>query len=146
MIQTHNTTLSSSLAEFVIAVDINGNVTGQDSVSSALSHDSLLASEVHEEQEMIEKEQEETNQPALDPAHTAGKLVIAEEIALSRLDKKAFNILLSALGGKHPYMFLAIWLLAAICMEATITFRTWYLGYWGLQYDNRPSSEVPAAQ
>lgn len=137
--------LASPLADFVVAVDIDGNATGQGSdVSIAVSHDPLLASEVQEGLDIAEKEQESLDQPAQKPG--AGKLVLAEEIMQGRVSRKAMNIFVSALGGGYPILFMVIWIIGGISAEAMIDFQVWYLGYWGSQYDTHPSSEVPVAR
>ena len=47
--------LASALADYVVAVGLDGHVTGEESIASALQHDSKLAVEVANEEE-LEKE------------------------------------------------------------------------------------------
>lgn len=134
--------LATPLADFVVDVDMDGNVTPQGSgIAAVLSHDQVLASEVQEEDKLV-KQKEDIDSTAQEP--NSGKLVIAEEIKQGRVDQSAYNLFLFALGGKHPVVFLVLWITGIILTEGITNFQIWYLGYWGSKYETRPSSEISA--
>ena len=83
--QTHNIALAGPIAEYVVAVSQDGCVSGQDSVASALEHDSKLAAEVAKEEEVATKADEAA--PAInETAEKAnGKLIVEEEVEIGRV-------------------------------------------------------------
>lgn len=83
-VQTHNVTLTTSLADFVVTLGSNGQVSAQDSIPEALMKDAALAEEVEEEEEEVKKEEEVVDGKPEEEGKKkpAGKLVLAEEIAI----------------------------------------------------------------
>lgn len=82
--QTHNIALAGPIAEYVVAVSLDGHVRGEDSVASALKHDNKLAAEVSIEQEVSSADERvpatiETSEKA------NGKLVVEEEVELGHV-------------------------------------------------------------
>ena len=75
---------------------------------------------------------------------TDGKLVVAEEIAKGHVTWKSVKLYLSGLGGDYPLMFFSIWISVSFLTDWMDTFQTWFLGYWGTQYETRAPSEVDA--
>ena len=90
--KTHNVTMASPFADFVVALGVDGRITSQGSIANALEHDSKLAAEVAKEQADIEKAEETVDEqvPAEEPPKPdAGKLVVEEEIAVGHVGLQA---------------------------------------------------------
>jgi hypothetical protein len=109
-------------------------------LSAAIARDPTLAAEVKHDQEVTKVGQEEI--PVEDKKPAEGKLIVAEEIVEGHITWSSFKLLLGSLGGGHPILFFVICILALLMNEWSITFQTWFLGYWGSQYETRPASEV----
>ena len=73
---------------------------------------------------------------------TAGKLVIAEEVAHGHVSWKAIKLFLGALGGKHVLLFFSVWIGGILAVQFMTIFSTWFLGYWGSQYETHHGGEV----
>jgi len=52
------------------------------------------------------------------------------------------KLLLSGLGGRHPWAFLIFWVFGIALAEYVLTLQTWFLGRWGSQYEVNAPSEV----
>ena len=83
VLQTHNVAMVSPVADFLVDMGSDGRILSQGSLSSALSQDTKLAKEVEEEQQVLEKAEQEVDDPsekAPQVKQNAGKLVVAEEM------------------------------------------------------------------
>ncbi|KAF8953252.1 multidrug resistance-associated ABC transporter [Flammula alnicola] len=141
LLVTHNVALAGPVADFVVAIGIDGTVKTQETeVSLAVARDSKLASEVKEDQEITEIGQEDIQTAPKKPAD--GKLIVTEEIVEGHVTWKSIKLFLSSLGGNHPILFFFAVLGILLFNELSITFQVWYLGYWGSQYEHHPASEV----
>ena len=109
-------------------------------MSAALARDATLAAEVKHDEEVTAIGQEEIPAEPKKPAD--GKLIVAEEIVEGHITWRSFKLLLGSLGGGHPILFFVTCVLALLLNEWSITFQTWFLGYWGSQYETHPASEV----
>lgn len=89
--QTHNIALAGPTAEYVVAVTLDGCVSGQDSISSALEHDSKLAAEVAEDQETATLTTESAPTTGKVVGKANGKLIVEEEIELGHVGWSASN-------------------------------------------------------
>lgn len=81
-----------------------------------------------------------------DPAQKVageGKLTVAEEIVEGRVTWHSFKLFLTGLGGDYPILFCVVVITALLLDYSSHNFQTWYLGYWGSQYESHPASEVP---
>ncbi|TFK34799.1 hypothetical protein BDQ12DRAFT_761446 [Crucibulum laeve] len=126
---THSIALTSPIADFVMAIGLNGTVTSQSSdISIALDSDPSLAQELAEEEEKLQKMEEEVVLPKKE-AKADGKLMIAEEIVEGHVSWKSVKLFLSSLSG--------------IVFESAVSaFQIWFLGFWGSQYEQHASSEI----
>lgn len=131
--------LVGSLAQFIVSLGLDGEIRSQGSdISTALSSDPVLASEVEHDKERAEKEAIQT--PA-GPIPT-GKLMVPEEIAEGHITWKSMNLLLSGFGGDHPIVFFTIVVAGILGEQLFTTGQTWFLGVWGAQYEKHRPSEV----
>jgi hypothetical protein len=126
--QTHNVVLVGPIAEFVVAMNAEGQILSRGSVSEVLASAKDLGKEIEKEQEVVD---------ALDAIDFAvvdgkkgktdvkknGKLVVAEEVAVGHVSWKAsalphtepafccandlgsVNLLFASQGGSHPALF-----------------------------------------
>jgi len=139
--QTHNVALASPIADFIVSIGSNGRVRTQGkTLSAAFARDATLVAKVKHDEEVMNIGQQEI--PAEPKKPVEGTLIIAEEIVEGHITWRSFKLLLESLGGGQPIFFFAICVLALLLNECSITFQTWFLGYWGSQYETRPSSEV----
>ena len=141
--QTHNIALVGPIAEFVVSLGLDGSVQTQGTdISSFLEkeNDPRAASEVEQEQKMLQDMKEETEPKP--KATSDGKLVVAEEIVQGRVTWKSMKLLISALGGNHPILFFGVLVGWSALGSMILTARTWFLGVWGSQYEDHPSSDV----
>lgn len=46
------------------------------------------------------------------------------------------------MGGKRPLLFWLILCGAMLSVEVSLTFETWFLGYWAQQYEDHDPSEI----
>jgi len=133
--------LVGPIADFIVSIGSNGRVRTQGgALSAVIARDPALAAEVKHDEEITEIGQEAM--PAEPKKAGEGKLIVAEEIVEGHITWSSFKLLLGSLGGSHPILFFVICVLALLMNEWSITFQTWFLGYWGSQYETRPSSEV----
>lgn len=108
----------------------------------ALAKNPALAAEVEEDREVTEIAKEEIDGPQAKPKPADGKLVVAEEVAVGHVTWRSVKLLLSSLGGDHTILFFTFVMAAFVLNEWSITFQTWFLGYWGSQYETHLPSEV----
>jgi len=55
---------------------------------------------------------------------------------------RSFKLLANGLGGAHPFLFFFLFVGGFTLTEWTMTFQTWFLGYWGSKYEGRDESQV----
>ena len=131
--------MRTSIAGFSVTVGPNGQVSArEDTFSTAIESNAALISE---SEEAVVEMQLESFHPAKGES-TAGKLVIAEEVAHGHVSWKAIKLFLGALGGKHVILFFSIWICGTLAVQYTTILSTWFLGYWGSQYETRHRGEV----
>ena len=86
--KTHNVALTAPLADFMVSLR-DGQVLQQGTVKEVLKRDPIVSAELREEKEVLKKVDEEVDLPpgAMPPtaAHSDGKLIVAEEVALGRV-------------------------------------------------------------
>jgi ABC-type multidrug transport system fused ATPase/permease subunit len=143
ILQTHNIALVSPAAKFIVSIDQDGRVTsrGQD-IEESLKEDPELAAEAERDSEALAIAQEEVPELVHKPPPTDGKLIIAEEIETGHVTWKSLKLFLSALGGNYPLIFYSLWVVGFLLTDWSQSFQTWFLGYWGSQYEKHPASEV----
>ncbi|TFK34800.1 multidrug resistance-associated ABC transporter [Crucibulum laeve] len=140
---THNVALTSSVADFVVSIGLDGTVTSRSSdVSLALNLDSELALEVKIDEENLKKGEGEIASTEKE-TKADGKLIVVEEIAEGHVTWKSIKLFLFGLAGNgRPVIFFTIWLAGMIGEELSNNLQIWFLGYWGTQYEHRAPSEV----
>jgi len=99
-----------------------------------------MTADVKHDEELTTIGQDEI--PAEPKKPSEGTLIIAEEIVEGHITWHSFKFLLESLGGGHPILFFVICVLALLLNAWSLTFQTWFLGYWGSQYETRPSPAV----
>ncbi|KAF8803422.1 multidrug resistance-associated ABC transporter [Phlegmacium glaucopus] len=145
LLVTHNVALTAPIADLVISIGPDGipRDVGSD-ISAALESDPVLAREAEAEAEQEETEVAKQVEETIDKEEqkSDGKLILAEEIVEGRITWKAIKLFIDGLGGKHPFLFITVWLGGLLVTHAAISFGLWFLGYWGSQYDNRLPEQV----
>ena len=77
---------------------------------------------------------------AEDQKQPAGKLVVAEEKAMGRVQRDALALFFKSFGS--PFVWVAVTAIQWSGMILAIV-QTWFLGYWSDQYNYHLPSEVP---
>lgn len=143
--QTHNVALVSPIAQFIVSIGSEGAIKFHGTnIATPLMNDSELSKEVEIDQEILEHAKEEILDPQKKDAALsgAGKLILAEEIAQGHVTWKSVKLFLTALGGDYPLVFYSLWISGFLLAECIYAFRTWFLGYWGTQYESHDPSEI----
>ncbi|KAJ7646982.1 P-loop containing nucleoside triphosphate hydrolase protein [Roridomyces roridus] len=115
---THNVVLATETAKFVVSLDEN------------------LAKEVQKDQEILENAEKEVDSQPVEETKKAGagKLILAEEIAIGRVSWSALNLFFTGMGGSYTPLFFSVLMGFFLVSEAFITLQTWYLGFWASHY------------
>lgn len=146
---THNIALSMPIAEYALVLDRNGHVASYGYVAEVLQsrEETFLRDEIEKEYSKIGEDIETTLENDYEKGEKgkggetpAGKLVIAEEKAIGRVNRAAFMLYVQAVGGPLIWtvIVLMIWLGASMKI-----FQSWFLGYWSNLYESQPPSDVP---
>ncbi|KIK00806.1 hypothetical protein K443DRAFT_122663 [Laccaria amethystina LaAM-08-1] len=139
LLVTHDVSLWTSIAGFSVTVGPNGQVyASENTVSTAIESNAALNLE---SEEPVAEMQFENFHPTKGES-TAGKLVIAEEVAHGHVSWKAIKLFLGALGGKHVILFFSVWIGGTLAVQYMTVFSTWFLGYWGSQYEIHHGGKV----
>ena len=127
----------------MVSIDLNGvpHDAGTD-IAAVLESDSVLAHKADAAQQESDVERQVLDVVNKEEQTSDGKLILAEEIIEGRITWKALKLYLNGLGGNHPYLFAAIWIPGILATHVAINFGTWFLGYWGSQYENHHPEEV----
>lgn len=128
-------------AGFVVSLGADGSVQAQGTdILTVLENDPNLAAEMEREKEASEEIKNESETTVRAPAD--GKLVMGEEIVEGHIRWKSMKLLLSALSGDRPILFLLFLFLCYGAITAIAIGQTWFLGVWGAQYEAHAPSEV----
>lgn len=148
---THNIALAAPIAEYALVLGRNGRVITQGNVDEIFKSSSRLRSQVEKDRLEIEEETEaKLEEPIEDDTKiqeasriSAGKLVVAEEKAMGRVNRAAVMLFIGSMGG--PFIWTGIvgtyWFSILVML-----FQGWFLGYWSSQYLLHRSSEVPTVK
>ncbi|KAF8157940.1 multidrug resistance-associated ABC transporter [Crassisporium funariophilum] len=143
LLVTHNVALASPIAQFIVTIGQDGSVRSQDAnIESAPGEHSLLASELHHDEEVMRLAKEEILQSTTNEPKAQNQLIMAEEIAQGHVTWKSMKLFLSGLGGSYPVFFFCVWITGCLFEDWANTFQVWFLGYWGSQYETHEPSEV----
>ncbi|KAJ7643885.1 hypothetical protein FB45DRAFT_896346 [Roridomyces roridus] len=139
----HNVALTQPIADFVVTFGADGKVRAQGSLSEMVKRGSL-ASKLHKDQKLLDKADQEVDpKPAEEAAKVAdGKLILAEEVELGRVSSHSLKMYFSALSNNRPIFFLFCFVGGLLFNQSFVALRTWQLGYWARQYDDRPVEDV----
>ncbi|KAH9166802.1 hypothetical protein EDB89DRAFT_2075433 [Lactarius sanguifluus] len=161
LLVTHNVTMATPLAEYVVSLGKDSLIASHGSVSDALKKDKTLAKELaegtraikDEEKKIDSEEPDETARPA------GGKLILAEEISEGNvswdagehavqpfrisdgevhfvpLKKYEVKLFINGLGRGHPVLFWITYAGGMLLFSTLMTVQTWFMGYWAEQYD-----------
>lgn len=80
--------------------------------------------------------------PAAKPFENDGKLIVAEEVAQGHVTWKSIMLLIKNIGGDHPVFFFSFVIILFIIAECGVALTSWFLGYWGTQYERHNPSQV----
>lgn len=126
------------MAKFIVSIGPDGSLKTQGKdIEDSLEHDPRLAAEAKHDREALELGNEEYDaSPGDSKAQTVnGKLIMAEEITEGHIRWKSMKLFLTSLGGDYPLIFYSTWMTAFVLTDWANTFQTWFLGYWGSQYE-----------
>ncbi|GJJ15091.1 hypothetical protein Clacol_009366 [Clathrus columnatus] len=138
--QTHNVPLVAPVADFVVSLDINGQIASQGSLNDALSKNEGLLEEVMQEQQSIKKEEETVDTPEAEKdTKQGGKLVLAEEVAVGHVSWAAMKLYYSNMGGP---LFWITFILGMILTKSVTIAGSWLLGQWAAQFEHHPAEDV----
>ncbi|KAJ3557435.1 hypothetical protein NM688_g1474 [Phlebia brevispora] len=142
LLVTHNLTLASPIASFVVTIK-NGRVVSQGSAASALegntytSNDSIQA---HNVEVFTATEPNDKDQAA------QGKLVVDEEISEGHVGWAAFNLLFGNTGnGFNALVFWIAFIGSIFTSKLAQTLGPWILGMWAQEYESRDPQDVSAS-
>ncbi|KAJ7069538.1 hypothetical protein C8F01DRAFT_1113104 [Mycena amicta] len=141
---THNIALTRPIADFIVTFGPDGRIQAQGTISE-ISKRGPIAAQILEEQKDLDKQQQVVDPKVPEdtkPKSPDGKLIVAEEIEMGHVSASALKMYLLGMGGKHPVMFFVLFYGGLFFNQVFVALRTWMLGYWAKQYDDRPASEV----
>ncbi|KAF7340501.1 Multidrug resistance-associated ABC transporter protein [Mycena sanguinolenta] len=138
---THNVALTRPIADFVVSFSADGRIQSQGTISEITQRGPLVA-QIHRDQQALDKKQQEVDAEALVAEPAQGKLILAEEVELGHVSSSSLTMYFSAMGGKHPVFFFVFYFGGSFFQQIFITLRSWQLGNWANQYDDRPAEEV----
>ncbi|KAH8108771.1 hypothetical protein DFH11DRAFT_1057276 [Phellopilus nigrolimitatus] len=144
LLVTHNIALTAGIAKHIVVLGRQGKVSAQGPVSEILKKNSRLRAEVEKKREEVEEDIEtkldEDTEGKDDAKTSAGKLVVAEEKAMGRVEMAAIMLYVGGVGGPLIWtLILGTRWVGALMM----IFQVWFVGYWSNQYLKYPASEVP---
>ncbi|KAH8986103.1 hypothetical protein EDB92DRAFT_1949382 [Lactarius akahatsu] len=161
LLVTHNVTMVTPLADYVVSLGKDGLIAGHGSISDALKKDKTLAKELAEGTRAIKDEEKKIDSE--EPDETArpadGKLILAEEISEGNvswdageppvqsfrisdgeihfipLEKYEVKLFINGLGRAHPVLFWITYAGGMLLFSTFMTMQAWFMGYWAEQYD-----------
>lgn len=143
LLVTHNVTMASPLADYVVSFGRDGRVASHGPALDAVAESLTVSPELIEN---VLDEEKRTDQEGLGPDATAkqtdGKLIVAEEIAEGQVSWDAFKLFFRGLGGSHVFLFWIVFLGGLLLCEVFLAMQTWLMGYWAEQYLLYPSESV----
>ncbi|KAF7314597.1 ATP-binding cassette transporter [Mycena kentingensis (nom. inval.)] len=157
---THNIALTQPVADYIVTFGADGHISATGSISE-ISKRGSVAAQIQAGQDALDKKTEVIDPKVPEdnkPKSSDGKLIVAEEIEMGHISAKsrklrasAFRLVLTSflvkmylggMGGKHPITYFTLFYFGLFLNQAFVAIRTWQLGYWAKQYDDRPASEV----
>ncbi|KAJ6500769.1 P-loop containing nucleoside triphosphate hydrolase protein [Mycena sanguinolenta] len=126
---THNIALTKPISGFIVSLSSDGHIQSQGTVSEVLAKNYDLVLEAIDD---VVLQQSIGNESPEKPR--SGKLVIAEEINVGH--HITVKLYLSALGGRHPFVYFTGLILCMFIADSMVNFQTWYLSYFASQYED----------
>lgn len=117
----------SPVADFVVAVGLDGRIVSQGSIDEALEKDPALRKEALEEEKIEEKGLEVVENLAKEIPRKDGKLILAEEKAEGHVGWPALILYLTSMGGP---VFWAIFFIISIGNNLIQVVQNYWLGYF----------------
>lgn len=114
----------------------------QGPVSEVLKSSSTLRQLVDKQDTEIDDAVDKVEETGKMPDKTTkkGKLVVAEEKQLGRVEWAALKLYFVGIGGVSMW---SIWL-ALICITSLVNIlQTWFVGQWSSQYQDHAAADVP---
>ncbi|KAJ7596755.1 P-loop containing nucleoside triphosphate hydrolase protein [Mycena floridula] len=139
---SHHVALTLPIAGFVVSLGSDGRVVSQGPVEKTLADDRSLEAQLLSDKQALEKLEEVVHEPK-EPAVVSGKIIVEEEVAEGKVGWPAIQLYLSALGGRHPFIFYLVFLTTLAFTDVAIHVQIYYLGRWAKAYDVLPANEVP---
>ncbi|KAJ7486164.1 hypothetical protein B0H11DRAFT_2157316 [Mycena galericulata] len=140
---THNIALAAPVAHFVVTFGSDGKMQAKGTLSEVVQRGNL-ASQIRKEQQILDKTDEEVDSAAEAPVAKPddGKLIVAEEIEVGHVGASALKMYFLAMSNNRPVFFFTFFLGAVTVDEIFFALKTWFLGQWASQYDDRPAKDV----
>lgn len=144
LLVTHNIGLVAPLASYVVLLGRHGTIAACGSVSDVLKRDADLRAQLDKAREDVEEDIDVKAEAAGEGVGDAvkkafGKLVVAEEKAMGRVELSAFMLYIKGIGSPLIWAAILLSLTTAILINVG---QTWFVGYWSSQYDIRDKVPV----
>ena len=147
LLVTHNIALAAPIANHVVLLGRHGTVAATGTVSDVLKKDSELRAQMEkakdQDQDDIDVKAEEAGKGDEEATKATGKLVVAEEKALGRVELAAFMLFIKGVGG--PLVWFLFLTATSTAMIISVG-QTWFVGYWSTQYELRDPWDVPVVK
>ncbi|KAI0328372.1 multidrug resistance-associated ABC transporter [Cubamyces sp. BRFM 1775] len=150
LLVSHNVALTRPIADFVVALGLNGRIASQGSLEKTLREDKELSAELAEEEAQLKLADEELPQSQFDShgieraqkdADKSGKLVVAEEVEEGQVGWNTLRLYLMNTSTR-PLLYWAVYLSMLAVTHSVMNSQSYLLGYWAAQYENHAPSEV----
>lgn len=143
LLVTHNIALAAPVAEHVLLLGRNGKVLRHSTVADVLQTSTKLREEIEKQRKLNDEvEKTETKESGTDnvkDSTPSGKLIVAEEKSVGKLEFAAIMMYLRACG--NPMIWTIALSLIYISIMLNIS-QTWFVGIWSSQYEDRSPSGV----
>nr|GAT43679.1 multidrug resistance-associated ABC transporter protein [Mycena chlorophos] len=136
---THSA-MVTPIASYVVSMNINGTTHSHGPIADALATDKVLAEELVQEPETVDDKKE-----TVDGASPSEKLIVNEEMEEGHVSLASLMLYLRGLGGRHPFLFLALCVLGLSASQLFFASQAYWLGQWAEQYETHVPSEVNVA-
>lgn len=141
LLVTHNIALVAPITAHVVLLGASGCVVAQGTISEVLKQDQRLRDQLEKDIEVVEKtEVVDEDKLRTESKRAAGKLVIAEEKAMGRVERAATMLYVNGMGGPSVLAFLLglVWVKTLVEISTT-----WFMGHWSSQYEISAPSGPP---
>ncbi|KAI0666643.1 multidrug resistance-associated ABC transporter [Trametes maxima] len=147
LLVSHNVALIRPIAEFVVALGIDGRISSQGSWDKTVQEDEDLLAELVTEEKQLEAEGQLEEKPTPSEGENTqkkGKLVIAEEVGEGQVGWNTMRLYFMN-ASNAPVLYWFVYTLMLGITHAFMSGQSYALGFWAAQYEARPASEVSVA-